>query len=143
MSQSRIIMNFTTAPSQDDLMVLAQDILETLPEDIIELCEDIAIDIDEVADEAIEDELDLDDPYELLALYRNGQEISPGVMSKVANDDDLLVVYRRPILDLWCETGEDLSVILREAIIMELGRHFDFSEDEIADMNKEHYQGML
>lgn len=143
MNQSRIIMNYTTAPSQDDLMTLAQDILETMPDDILEYCEDLTIGIEEMADESIEDEFDLDDPFELLALFRNGQEISPGVMSKVANDDDVLVIFRRPILDLWCETGEHLSIVLREAMIMELGRHFDFSDSELEEMSREHYQGML
>ena len=143
MNQTRIIMNFTTPPSQDDLLALAQDIVETLPEDILEYCEDIAISIEELTDEATEQELDLDDPFDVLVLYRSGNEISPGVISKVANDDDALIIYRRPILDTWCETGEHLAQILREAIIIELGRCFEFSEEEIYDMSREHYQGML
>ncbi len=143
MNQARIIMNYSTSPSQDDLLSLAQDILETLPEEILDFCEDIAIQIEEIADETIEEELDLEDAFDLLMLYRSGQEISPGVLSKVANDDDVLIIYRRPILDTWCETGEHLSMILRDAMILELGRHFDFSDAEIKHMSKEHYQGML
>ena len=142
MSQAQIIMNYTTAPSQDDLLVMAQEILDTLPEDILEYCEDIAFHIEELADEALESELDLDDPFELLALYRSGNEISPGVLSKVANDDDVLILFRRPLLDVWCETGEHLAVVLREVIINELGQNFDFSEDEIKMMANENYQGM-
>lgn len=143
MNQAQIIMHYTTAPSPDDIQVMAQDIVDTLPEDILDYCEDLAIVIEELADEALEDELDLEDPFELLALYRSGREISPGVMSKVANDDDVVILFRRPILDMWCETGEELAKVLREVIITELGRHFEFSDEEIETMANEHYQGMM
>jgi len=94
-------------------------------------------------DEATESDLDLDDPYELLALYKAGTQLSPGVEKKVANDDDALILYRRPILDVWCETGEDLNQVVRDAMIEEIGNHFDFSEDDIENMTAQHYQGML
>jgi predicted Zn-dependent protease with MMP-like domain len=87
--------------------------------------------------------MELDDPYELVALYRSGKEISPGVERKVANDDDILVLYRRPILDLWCDTQEDLTALIREVMIEELAGNFDFSDDEIAEMTRRHHQGML
>ena len=142
MGQAQIIMNFTTAPSPDDLLVMAETILESLPTELEEKCEDLAVVIEEFADEGLEEELDLDDPFELLALYRSGSEIAPGVMSKVANDDDVLILFRRPILEMWCETGEPFSRIMREVIVNELGRYFEFSEDEIEIMSSENYQGM-
>ena len=88
-------------------------------------------------------ELDLDDPFDLLILYKSGKEISPGVVRKTANDDDVLILFRRPILDLWCESGEDLSLLVRTAMVEELGRHFEFSDDDIEEMSERHYQGML
>lgn len=143
MSAKQIIMNFSTPPSSDDLEVMATSILETLPEEILEFCEGIELIIEELPDETLEQELDLTDAYDLLALYRNGKEISPGVEKKAANDDDALVVFRRSILDMWCETGDDLNALLRNIIIEELGKYFDFSDDEIEEMSERHYQGML
>jgi predicted Zn-dependent protease with MMP-like domain len=136
-------MNFSVPPSLDDLQVIAQDALDTLPEEIVEFCEDLTVVVEEFADEAIQDELDLDDPYDLIALYRSGKQIAPGVESKVANDDDVLIIYRRSLLDMWCETGEDLNAIVRQAMIEELGHNFDFSDEEIDEMTQRHYQGML
>jgi predicted Zn-dependent protease with MMP-like domain len=136
-------MNFSVPPSLDDLQVIAQDALDTLPEEIVEFCEDLTVVVEEFADEAIQDELDLDDPYDLIALYRSGKQIAPGVESKVANDDDVLIIYRRSLLDMWCETGEDLNAIVRQAMIEELGHNFDFSDEEIDEMAQRHYQGML
>ncbi len=136
-------MNFSVPPSAEDLLVIAQEVFEILPEEILEFCETLTIEIDDFPDETIESELDLDDPYELLALYKSGKEISPGVESKVADADDVLMLYRRPILDFWCDSGEDLTSVVRNVMIEELGSRFEFSEKDIQEMADRHHQGML
>lgn len=143
MSQRDIIMSFSVPPSADDLKVIATDALETLPEELLEFCESIVIEVEEIADEALEDELELDDPFDLPVFFRKGSQISPGVESKVANDDDLLIIFRRPILDMWCDTQDDINLVVRQAIIEELGQNFDFSDEEIDEMAERHYQGMF
>jgi predicted Zn-dependent protease with MMP-like domain len=143
MSGQKIIMNHTNAPSADDMEVIAGATLENLPEELLEHTEGLAIRIEEWPDETTEGDQDLQDPYDLLALYKSGKEIAPGVEKKTANDDDLLILYRRPILDMWCDTGEDLAALVRDIMIEELGRHFEFSEDEIEELSSRHYQGML
>ena len=143
MSQQKIIMNFTLPPSTDDLTAIAEAAVDNLPEELMELCDSLAIHIEELADEAMENDLELEDPYELVALYRSGSQISPGVEKKIANDDDLLILFRRPLLDLWCESCDDLNDLVRQVMIEELGNNFDFSEDEIDEMTQRHYQGML
>lgn len=143
MSYQRIIMNFTVPPSLEDLDALAADVLEELPDEILRSCEDVSILIEEFADDTTQSDLDVDDPYDLLAFYKNAREISPGVVRKVANDDDVLILYRRPILDMWAETGDDLQSVMRQIMIEEFGRHFEFSDDDIAEMADRHYQGLL
>ena len=142
MSQ-QILMNFSTAPTPDDVMVIANEQLEALPEELLEFFEELTIQIEEMPDEATENDLDLDDPFELLALYKAGKDLSPGVEKKVANDDDVLILYRRSLLDMWCETGEDLTQIIRDAMIEEIGNYFEVSTDDIEEMSARHYQGML
>ncbi|MEM7679816.1 MAG: metallopeptidase family protein [Pseudomonadota bacterium] len=136
-------MNFTVPPSLDDMLVIAGATLDILPEELAEFCDTLTVEVEDFPCEVVEQEQDLDDPYELCVLYKSGREISPGVERKTANDDDVLVLYRRPILDLWCEECDDLSVIIRSIIVEELGRNFDFSDEEIDEMNERHYQGML
>ena len=143
MNQHRIIMNFSAPPSVDDLETMAKEILASLPEEILENCDELAIRIEDFPDDAVQSEMELDDLYDLVALYRNGKEMAPGVQRKIANDDDLLILYRRPILDLWCDTQDDLTGLLREVMIQELASNFEFSEDEIEEMTGRHYQGML
>lgn len=137
-------MNFTMPPGVDDLEALAASVIEALPDELLRFCDDsLAVVVEDLVDETDEADLDLDDPFDLLAQYKNGKQISPGVERKMANDEDVLILYRRPILDMWCETEEDLSSLLRQIMIEELGRQFEFSEDDIDDMTKRHYQGML
>jgi len=143
MDRQQIIMSFSVPPGGEDLQAIAKDTLQTLPEELVELCENLAIQVEEFPDESMEQELELDDPYDITALSRSGSEISPGVESKVANDDDVLIIFRRPLLDMWCETGEDLNALMRHIMIEELGANFNFSDDEIVEMTGRHYQGML
>ncbi len=143
MDARQIIMNYTVPPSLDDLKILAENVLENLPDELADKCDDLSIFLEEFPDEAIEDELDLDDPFDLLALYRSGREVSPGIEKKTANDDAVLIIFRRPFLDLWCENGDDLNELLHQVIIEELARNFDFNEYEIEEMTKRHHQGMF
>lgn len=136
-------MSFSAPPSLDDIETIAAQLLESLPEEILECCETLGIAVEEFPDDATTAEMELDEPYELVALYRSGKEISPGVERKVANDDDVLILYRRPILDLWCDSQEDLTNLIREVMIEELASNFEFSEDEIEEMTARHHQGML
>lgn len=142
MSQ-QIIMNFSVAPSADDLSVIAYQQLELLPDELLEFFEELIIQVEEIPDDATEEDLELEDPYELLALYKGGKELTPGVEVKTAKAQDSLILYRRSILDLWCETGEDLTQIIRDAMIEEIGSNFDFSDEEIEELSKSHYQGLL
>ncbi|MGN7438794.1 MAG: metallopeptidase family protein [Alcanivorax sp.] len=143
MQSQRIIMNFTVPPSLEDVEDLATAAWENLPEELLSRCDELSITVEDTVDDTTMDDLDIDDAYELLALYKNGKEISPGVERKVANDDDVLVFYRRPLLDMWCETQDDLLGLIRQVMIEELGRHFEFSDDDIEEMAERHYQGML
>ncbi len=143
MEAQRIIMNYTVPPSAEDFEALSLDIFQGIPEELLCNCEDITIVIEEIADEATQVDLGLEDPFDLLALYKSGKVISPGIEKKVTDEDDILVLYRRPLLDMWCETEEDLQLLIRQVIIEELGRYFEFPEEDIQEMVSRHYQGML
>jgi predicted Zn-dependent protease with MMP-like domain len=117
--------------------------MESIPDELLGFCDGLAIAVEEIVDEAAVQDLDLEDAFDLLALYKSGKQISPGIEKKTANDEDVLLIFRRPVLDMWCETGEDLSVLIRQVMIEELGRNFEFSESEINEMTRRHYQGML
>lgn len=138
-----IIMNFGSAPSIDDVQTIAEALVETLPEELLELAEDIAIEVQDMPEDHLLEDMDVDSPYDLTSCYKSGGEISPGVTKTGADGDDALVLFRRPILDYWCEEGTQFNDILREVMIEEIASHFDFSDEEIEEMTSRHYQGMF
>ena len=138
-----IIMQFTVPPSLDDILDMARAHLENLPEELLEKCHDLSVSVDDFPDTATEQDAGATDPYELLAVFKGGAQIAPGVTLKVSRGADILYLYRRPILDLWADEGDDLNNLIRQIMIGELGESLDFSEGDIDEMITRHYQGLF
>jgi predicted Zn-dependent protease with MMP-like domain len=43
----------------------------------------------------------------------------------------MVFLYRRPILDYWNESGEDLFDLVRHVLVHEIGHHFGFSDEDM------------
>ena len=74
--------------------------------------------------------MDLDSPFDLLGLYR-GVALTDKSVGDPGGMPDMVFLYRRPILDYWCETGEDLAHLIRHVLIHEIGHHYGFSDDDM------------
>jgi predicted Zn-dependent protease with MMP-like domain len=120
----------TLPPSLDELGELAQEAFQTIPLELRRHVDGVVIRVDEFPDEATEREMELDSPFDLLGLYR-GVDIGHKSASSVANDVDMIFLYRRPLLDYWCETGEDLKLLVRHVLIHEIGHHFGLSDEDM------------
>ncbi len=134
-----IIMSYTVPPSLEDLEVLCACVWQTIPEELSCNCEDLVIVVEDMADDIVQGDVGVEDPFDLVALYKSGKEIAPGIESKVSENEDILTIYRRSLLDMWCESEDDLQFLIRQVIIEELGRCFDFSDDEIQEMSDKSY----
>ena len=125
-------MSAPVAPSLADLDELAQRALKTIPAELKRHLGAVVIRVEEFPDEETEKEMGLDSPFDILGLYRG-----VGLPHKSVSDPrpaiDMIFLYRRPILDYWCETGDDLYTVVRHVLIHEIGHHFGFSD---ADMDR-------
>jgi predicted Zn-dependent protease with MMP-like domain len=65
-----------------------------------------------------------------LGLYR-GLALPQQSVASPRTQMDMVFLYRRPILDYWCETGEDLAAVVRHVLIHEIGHHLGFSDDDM------------
>ena len=90
----------------------------------------VVIRVDEFPDAEVEQEMGLESPFDILGLYR-GVALPHKSVASTRADADLVFLYRRPILDYWCETGEDLYRVVRHVLIHEIGHHFGFSDDDM------------
>ncbi len=117
-------------PSLGDLEILAERALATIPAELKRHLGRVVIRVVEFPDAETEEEMELESPFDILGLYR-GVALPRKSVGDVRADPDMVFLYRRPILDYWCETGEDLYDLVRHVLIHEIGHHFGFSDEDM------------
>ena len=120
------------APSLAEVEALAQRVLAGLPRRFKRHLGELAIRVEDFPDPETERAMRLESPFDLMGLYR-GVALPHKSVSDPRPHFDKIFLYRRPILDYWCETGEELSDVVRHVLIHEIGHHFGFSD---ADMER-------
>ena len=123
-------------PSLADLEEQARRALETIPRRLKQHLGPIVIRVEEFPDEETEEAMGLDSPFDILGLYR-GVALPHKSISDPQPTLDMVFLYRRPILDYWCETGEDLRHVVRQVLIHEIGHHFGFSDEDMMRIEEE------
>ena len=118
------------APDADAIALLAETAMARIPAELRKHLGEVAIAIEELADDETLEGLGIDSPYDLTGLYRGTPRHLRG-----ANDGgrlpDLIVLYRQAILLEWIETGEELGRLVGSVLIHEAAHHFGFSDAEI------------
>jgi predicted Zn-dependent protease with MMP-like domain len=127
---------FTRPPSLDDLAVLAEQALATIPEELRAHVGNVVLRVDDFPDEEVERDMELESPFDLLGLYR-GVDLLHKSVSDPRPNVDMIFLYRRPLLDYWCETGEDLAAVVRHVLIHEIGHHFGFSDEDMERLERD------
>ena len=118
------------APSLIDIEVLAADAWSRLPAEFREHCRDLVLRVEDFADDAVLDELGIEDPFELMGLYR-GVSLNRKSTLDQPTDPDMVMLYRRPILDNWSEGDETLGHLVTHVLIHEIGHHFGLSDEDM------------
>lgn len=120
----------TTPPDLIELEEIATMELERIPTELREHLGAVVLKIEEFPDEETEEEMDLESPFDLLGLYR-GIALPHRSVLDVRTGPDMIFLYRRPLLDFWCETGQALRAVVRHVLIHEIGHHFGFSDEDM------------
>jgi len=118
-------------PSLEDVERLAREALGSIPEPLRAHIQGVVIKVEDFPDEETEREMGLESPYDLLGLYR-GIAIAARENPQSGAEPDMIFLYRRPLLDFWCEEGtEDFTHLIRHVMIHEIGHHFGFSDEDM------------
>ena len=123
-------MPLRNPPSADEIVRLGEEVLAELPDFVRQRIGDVPIVVQDFAADEVLDEMGIDDPFSLSGLYQGvpighrGQAIATGV-------PDMIFLYRRPILDEWCEEGVPLKDVVRTVLVHEIGHHMGLSDDDI------------
>ena len=122
---------FDVPPSLADLDDLAREAFEMIPEELRTHAAEVVIRVLDFPDDDTVREMGLRSPFELSGLY-SGIPIGEKSVSATSGHVDMIFLYRRPLLDEWCETGVDLTRLIRHVLIHEIGHHFGFSDAAMA-----------
>ncbi|MDX2143603.1 MAG: metallopeptidase family protein [Rhodospirillaceae bacterium] len=123
-------------PSLDDIEALAAEALTVLPQRLRQFTTALVIRVAEFPDDDVMAEMGLESPFDILGLYQ-GIAMDEEQVEHSGNLPNMVFLYRRPILDYWCETGEDLAHVVRHVLIHEIGHHFGFSDAEMEALEAE------
>lgn len=118
------------APTAAEIEALAEQALTSIPPELLAHVAGVSIQVHEFADDETLQALGIDSPFDLLGLY-HGVSLDQKSISDPPRAPDRILLYRRPLLDFWCEGEDDLLSVVRNVLIHEIAHHFGFSDDAI------------
>ena len=136
MAHRHDIDRYATPPSLADLEAVAREAFAGVPTELRRFTRDVVIRVEDFPDDETLEEMDCETPFDLLGLYR-GVDLARKSVLDTPQELDMIFLYRRPILDYWCEVGEDLTDLVRHVLIHEIGHHFGLSDDDMERIEAE------
>ena len=127
---------YASAPTLYDIQTIAAEAFATIPNVLAQHVADVAIYVVDFPDDETMEAMELESSFDLLGLYQ-GISLKQKSVANTLTDIDRIYLYRRPLLDYWCETGDDLYHVVRHVLIHEIGHHFGFSDDDMERLELE------
>jgi predicted Zn-dependent protease with MMP-like domain len=125
------------APTLEDIEALADDAFARLPAAFRRLCEGLVIQVVDFADDETLDEMGAESEFDLLGLFRGR-----GLPERGANDEtgqlpNMIWLYRRPLLDYWCDGENTLEAVVTHVLVHEIGHHFGLSDADMEAIERQ------
>jgi predicted Zn-dependent protease with MMP-like domain len=131
-SPARSAFRATRAPSAADIDALAQAAFARLPASFRRLCDGLVIQVVDFPDDETLDEMGLESEFDLLGLFRGRGLAHRPAVEPTGALPNMIWLYRRPLLDFWCEGEETLGTVVTHVLIHEIGHHFGLSDADMA-----------
>ncbi|MFN3399920.1 MAG: metallopeptidase family protein [Ferrovibrio sp.] len=119
-----------TAPNLDDLAALGEAELNRLRPALGRYIDGVPIQVADFPDDEVLQEMGCETPFDLLGLYTGGSFVAEQ-RGETGTMPAMIFLYRRPLLDYWCESGESLRHVVRHVLIHEIGHHVGLSDDDM------------
>jgi len=121
-----------SAPTLENLEALADAAFARLPAEFRALCEGLVIHVVDFPDDETLDEMGAETEFDLLGLFRGRGLPHRGAADETGQLPNMIWLYRRPLLDFWCEGEDTLDAVVAHVLVHEIGHHFGLSDADMA-----------
>ena len=119
------------APTSEDIDALARSAFERLPASFRRLSDGLVIQVVDFPDDETLNEMGAESEFDLLGLFRGRGLAQRGATGETGELPNMIWLYRRPLLDFWCDGEDSLDEVVTHVLVHEIGHHFGLSD---ADM---------
>jgi predicted Zn-dependent protease with MMP-like domain len=133
MNETPAIVDWTAigAPTAADIERLAEAAFERLPDEFKRLCQGLIIQVVDFPDDETPDEMGAQTEFDLLGLFRGRGMAQRPAVQETGTLPNMIWLYRRPLLDFWCEGEDSLAIVVTHVLVHEIGHHFGLSDEDI------------
>jgi len=114
----------------DEFAAEVEAAIEELPAEFRAAVANVAILLEEFADAETLEEMAIDDPRDLLGLYR-GLPLPERGSHYAGAEPDQVFLYREAIADYAAAYGLDMAECIRNTLIHELGHYLGYDDDQL------------
>jgi predicted Zn-dependent protease with MMP-like domain len=119
-------------PGLDAIEALARAAIAALPAPYRAAAAAVALRIEDFPSDEQIDATGAEDAFELTGLYE-GTPLTEKSVADQPQQPDAIWLFRRPILDEWCERGDvPLGALVAHILVHELAHHFGWTDAQIA-----------
>lgn len=115
-------------PSADDIVAIGRTILAGFPDELRDLVGAVPIRVQDWPEDAVLDELGIDDPLDLTGLCRAVPLADRGGIDLPLVEPEMIFLYRMPILVEWCDRGVALDEVVFDVLTHEIAHFFGMDE---------------
>ena len=116
------------APSLAEIEALAQAAVERLPALFRDHLASVLLRVEDFPDAEVIAAMALESEWDILGLYW-GRHVGMKGDEPTGAMPDMIFLYRRPLLEEWCEGEDSLEAIVAHVLVHEVGHHFGLSDD--------------
>jgi len=118
----------------EEFDAIARRVYQAMPVEFRRMCQDVIIQSVDWPDERTLDDMGIDSPYGLLGLY-HGVDLTRRSVLDPRPHQDMVFLFRQPILAFTRHRGEDLRRVIAHVLIHEIGHHFGLSDEDMHELS--------
>ncbi len=114
---------------------LVEEALSDIPAQLVQCLRDVTVDVESTPDARTCRDAGVDDPRDLLGLYR-GTPLTSRSVEHDGHLPDRITIYKRNI-ERMCGSRAEIIHEIRRTVFHEVGHHFGLDEDDLAALGYE------